>query len=336
MSTCFGRHRISCTTVARRIFAARALDALRERTHHARRNPKGSGTARARLGRTVPLRRSRARARWHDRGARRRALDHRREKAAVRCRELAPGGQELGDRTISSPTLRRHPLRQRFETPPDIAHVPERSAPPLEMLGRQPDDFERGFADDLEELRAASVDELGAELDRHRPCSRSARPDAAPGSLARFEDQHARSCFAELGGRGQPGRSSTHDRKSLRFHGALRSKADASFLTRCLKRSCACRRIRRHSPRAPRNASCMTRSRADRPTRRSRIRPQTTNNQGEFSMARARGGESKSGNGGQGMNRGGSSRQNQSGTGARSGNSGTKTAGGRSGSTKKK
>ena len=97
-------------------------------------------------------------------------------------------------------------------------------------------------------------------------------------------------------------------RKSARFHGSLRSKADASFLEMRVHVS---KHIPRR-PRAPRNASCMTRSRANRPTRRSRIRPRPIT-KGSFSMARARGGESKSGNGGQGMNRAGSSRQNKAG-----------------------
>ena len=212
--------------------AACALDALHEPTHHGlvtREDPELGALVRARS------RLSRRRERLHAGALERRgvvALDRRREKAAIRCRELAPRSEELGDRTIwTRPRRRRrHLLRQRFETPPDLAHVAERPAPPLPMLHRQPDSHEPGLADDLEELRAAAVDELGAELDRHRPSTRSARPDPTADPPTGFQDEHAGSRFAELGSRSHAGRSSTHDQEVARSHGTSCSKADAIFL----------------------------------------------------------------------------------------------------------
>ena len=180
-STRFGRHRISRTTVARRIFPpARSTRSSSHRTTLA--CPRGSGTARARPDPTAPLRRSREPARWRARAER-----HRSPGPSTRGGGgPMPGacGAKRGTRRPNDPTrsrtLRRHRLRQRLETPPDVAHVAERPAPPLQMLRRQPDGHEPGLADDLEELRAAAVDELGAELDRHRPSTRSARPDRPP------------------------------------------------------------------------------------------------------------------------------------------------------------
>ena len=55
---------------------------------------------------------------------------------------------------------------------------------------------------------------------------------------------HARSRFAELGGRGQAGGSSTDDQEVARFHGSPRSKADASFSRTPARRSERGRRTR--------------------------------------------------------------------------------------------
>jgi hypothetical protein len=56
-----------------------------------------------------------------------------------------------------------------------------------------------------------AVDELGAELDRHRDAGLAHRPAAAADALTRFEEQHRATRAAELGGGRKAGGARAYD-----------------------------------------------------------------------------------------------------------------------------